>query len=200
LPEVVVDHIQDEALPVAKEWLTRQPSRADVCGELTKVTKAVEAARSAIERLLSSTDAAPARLTARSLIPGGGRRFRMGGMRLEAATKALGDALAILEVAERCIPEGPFRHPAASPGPVDQIHKAIQRGFLMAGCEPLQKKLRPSASATSPFRRIVGICYEAIGAETSDPERALKAYLVAWRKLAKALEASEFGTERPKEI
>ena len=185
LTAAMVHQIEVDALPVAKLALSWQPSRSDVRAELRHVTAAVQAARDAIEALLGATPAAPARLTARSLIPGGGLRHREGGTRLAEASKRLDDSLLVLQVAESCIPEDePLKHTTASHYPVELIHKAMQLGLLIDGVDPqVNKWSRPRSSPTSPFRQAVGICYQAIGANP-DPERAIRAYITEWRKAA----------------
>ena len=60
------------------------------------------------------------------------------------------------------------------------------RGFLKANEDAESRPAyaigsHESASPRSPFREIVGICYEAMDAKFVDPERALKAY-VSWKE------------------
>lgn len=43
----------------------------------------------------------------------------------------------------------------------------------------MPSKINLSSGATSTFRQIVGICYEALGAPVPDPERAIKAFVKA---------------------
>lgn len=201
LSEAMVHQIEVDALPIAKESLSWQPSRSDVRAELREVTDAIKAARDAIEALLAATSAAPARLTARSLLPGGGLRHREGGMRLAEASKRLDDSLSVLQVAESCIPDDkPLRRTTASHYPVELIHNAMQLGSLIEGADPHVERVRPSSSPTSRFRQVVGICYQAIGADNTDPERAIKAYMTERRKLNRALQSRGSGTERPRQI
>jgi hypothetical protein len=96
----------------------------------------------------------------------------------------------------------PSRYKAASPKPVRIIDEALHRGWhnehgapavwsrdqteILAAidnrlgkakrAQAYPKNLEPSVSVTSAFRRIVGICYEAVG-RNADPERAIKAYI-----------------------
>lgn len=168
---------------MAQYVLTREPPRGDVLNELRAVEKAIDEARNGIERLLNATAAAPHRLAARSQISGGGRRHAMGGMRLNETSKSLAMAKEVIGEAIAGIPTEPARHRQASAFPIKVIYSAVQVGFILAGQEPVPPGLKPSVSPTSNFRRLIGICYEAIDAPTADPERAIKAYVKQWRPL-----------------
>jgi len=194
-PEAIVQ-IELEGLPPARYYLEREPPRADVRDELQSVCDALAAARSAIERLLDATAAVPHLNAARMRISGGGRRHAMGGMRLDETSKSLQTAVGVVADALAALPADPVRHQSADPYPIKLIHRALQFGLIMAGLEPLDPRLKPSSSPTSPFRRMVGICYEAIGAPAADPERAIKAYVKRWRSLQDHIERTGFGTER----
>ena len=85
----------------------------------------------------------------------------------------------------------------ALPISIKLIHNALQFGSIIAGLEPLNPNLKPSSSPASPFRRLMGICYEAINAPTNDPERAIKAYVKRWRALQEYIDRKGFGTEPP---
>lgn len=200
LLDSVIDHLESDGLPLAQYRLTREPPRGDVLDELRAVGKTINEARIEIERLLNATRAVPHLWTARSQISGGGRRHVMGGIVLNQTSKSLATALAVIDEAIAAIPTKPVRHHDASDFPIKAIYSAVQRGFVMAGQEPVAPGLKPSASPTSKFRRLIGICYEAIGAPTDDPERAIKAYVKEWRKLDKymaTLNAAQNAPEEP---
>lgn len=85
----------------------------------------------------------------------------------------------------RQLPSEPVRHRDASYLPIRAIYSTVQAGFILAGQESAAPGIKPSASPTSKFRRLIGICYEAIDAPTTDPERAIRAYVREWRELEK---------------
>lgn len=199
LPESVIDHVEVEGLPLAKYRLTREPTRGDVLDELRAVGKALDEARNRIERLLSAPRAVPHLWAARTKIAGGGRRHVMGGIRLSESSAALETARGVIDDAIARVPPEPVRHRAASDFPIEAIHSAVQLGFVMLGQDPITPGLKPSASPTSKFRRLIGVCYEAIDAPTTDPERALKAYTKRWRafeKYSATLTAGQNAPER----
>ncbi|MFK2876866.1 hypothetical protein [Rhodanobacter hydrolyticus] len=78
--------------------------------------------------------------------------------------------------------------------PIGHIHSALSFNFAPTPRQP-KELIPPSVSITSPFRKIVGICYEAAGATTADPERAIRAYYNDQKKLDKGSENST--TNRP---
>lgn len=199
LVDLAIKQVEVEGLPAAQFILSREPPRGAVLDELSAVASAVEGARNGIERLLNATDAAPHRVAARSLISGGGRRYAMGGMRLDETSKALAIAMEVITDAMGRIPPEPLRHRQASAFPIKRIYSAVQHGFMMAGREPVAPGLKPSASPTSNFRRLIGICYEAIGASTDDPERAIKSYVKEWRNLEKYMAKVKAAQNAPEE-
>lgn len=73
------------------------------------------------------------------------------------------------------------------PYPVELIHNALHAGVIAERHEPDHDFMRPSSSPTSPFRRMIGLCYEAIDAPHADPERAIKAFMKKWTALNRHL-------------
>lgn len=190
-----IDRIEVEAMPQASVMLKRRLPKTDTLDELSSVATALDWARGAIERLLDASAASPHRLAARKLIPGGGHRQKMGGITLDQASKSLAVALEVVYEAIARLPTGPVRHQAANPYPIELIHRAMQLGSMLSGAEPVPARLKPSVSPTSAFRRVVGICYEAMNEPTADPERALKAFVKGWREESKQMEQQTRGTE-----
>jgi len=181
VPEAI-NLLEVEALPAAQYVLEREPAHAEVRGELQAVADALEAARHAIERLLDAKPEVPHLRAARSRIAGGGRRNMMGGMRLNETSQSLATSIDVLAAALATLPDKPLRRKSASSLPIEHIHRAL---------------LKPSSSVTSGFRRVVGICYDAIGFPTDDPERAIRAYVKSWRALQDYILQTGFGTEPP---
>ena len=190
-----IEQIEVEGLPLAMAVLEREPRRAEVRGELQSLSDALTEARTAVERLLNATATVPHLNAARLKIAGGGRRNVMGGMRLNETSQSLATAAEVVAEALKKLPDEPVRHLSADPLPIKLIHRALQFGSIIAGLEPLNPNLKPSSSPASPFRRLMGICYEAINAPTNDPERALKAYVSKWRALQEHIDRTGFGTE-----
>ena len=190
-----IEQIEMEGLPPALAILEREPPRAEVRGELHSLSDALTEARTAVERLLNATATVPHLNAARLKIAGGGRRNVMGGMRLNETSQSLATAVDVVEAALEKLPDEPVRHLSADPLPIKLIHRALQFGSIIAGLEPLNPNLKPSSSPGSPFRRMVGICYETINAPTIDPERAIKAYVSRWRAVQEYIGRTGFGTE-----
>jgi hypothetical protein len=113
--------------------------------------------------------------------------------------------------AKASLPAGPVRHLAASPAAIEKIDSALRDGWRQAHrsgvstsdapvpvSPPYPARLKPSASSSSAFRRICGICYVVAGrGDDADPERAIKAYMAQMRTgRAKAKAAFEKGLKR----
>lgn len=60
--------------------------------------------------------------------------------------------------------------------PIFYIHEALSHEHYTSS-PGNREPFPPSASLTSPFRIIVGICYTAAGTKTTDPETAIRDYL-----------------------
>lgn len=104
LLDSVIDHVEIEGLPLAQYRLMHEPPRSDVLGELRAVGKAIDDARNGIERLLNATDGVPHLWAARMQISGGGRRYAMGGLRLNETSTSLATALQVIGEAVARLP------------------------------------------------------------------------------------------------
>jgi hypothetical protein len=197
LIDEVLHELEVRGLPTASRLLTREPARGDVLAELQSLEKSLRDAQAAVMRILTvSEDVAPHAVEARRHLLVAGPAYGAGVRALFDVRDALTAAVGVAQQARSRAPRDPLRHRAASHRPVEAIHECMQLGRLIAGRDSLPKSLRPSASPTSPFRRIVGICYEAIDAPTADPERAIKAYVKRWKPLAELEIDGGVGTER----
>lgn len=191
-----IDCIEVEALPTARLFLKRPPRKNDVRAELHDLHKALAGAHDAIERLLNATHAVPHLKAAAAVLTAAQGRHIMGGIRLNEASKALAVSIKLVSDGLEQMPPGPLRHRSADPFPVELIHDALQKGEFSETGDVESLGIWPSASPTSPFRRLIGICYEAIGAQHADPERAVKAYVKTWSALHKYLVSQGAVTER----
>lgn len=198
LTDKMMEYIEVEALTTARRFLKRPPPKNDVRNELRDLEKALTKARDGIERLLDATHAVPHLKAAQALLSAGQGRHAMGGLRLNETSKSLAVAIKVVADGIQGMPPGPLRHRSADPYPVELIHDALQTGVIAERHEPDPEFMRPSASPTSPFRRMIGICYEAIDAVHADPERAIKAYLKRWTALDRYLVSEGLVTERPR--
>jgi hypothetical protein len=210
VPDVAIEVIEVEALPRARRALVRPAPILEVREELVRAEAAVREAHKALEDLLVSSDL-PSRRDARRYINGGGARHLFDGIDLNNASKALVPAQQVLARAIARLPNEPVRHKTAADLPVEFIHDALQTGCSYSGMpfehqkgrrrglSLVAPKFRPSASPTSPFRQIVGICYERIGMPASDPERAIKSYVKRWTEFTDSLAREIRGTEPPPE-
>ena len=198
LSDKMMDYIEIEALTTARRFLKRPPRKNDVRNELRDLQKALAKARDGIERLLDATQAVPHLKAAQAMLTAGQGRHVMGGIRLNETSKSLAVAIKLVADGIEQMPPGPLRHRSADPYPVELIYDALQNGVIAERGEPQPDFVRPSASPTSPFRRMIGICYEAIDAAHADPERAIKAYMKKWTALHKHLVSMGLVTERPR--
>ena len=198
LTDKMMEYIEIEALTTAREMLKRPPRNEDVRGELVHLQKKLTEARDAIERLLEAPREVAHLRAARGMLTAGQGRYAMGGIRLNESSKSLAVAIQLLETGIAQVPSKPLRHRSADAYPVELIYTALQGGVIAERGEPDLEFMPPSASPTSPFRRMIGVCYEAIGAPHTDPERAIKAYMKKWAALHKHLVSLELVTERPR--
>ena len=198
LPVEVIEAIEVEALPWSKRVILHQePRRNDVLAELNAVRGSLIGARDAIERLLAAPRSVPHLNGARSMIAGGGYRSIQDGVALNHTSAGLTECIEVMNRAIASVLPGPARRKTANAVAIDHIHDTLQTASYFAIGEFHPPGLEPSASPTSAFRQLIGICYEAIGAPSADPERALKAYLKRWRAQVKAQSESESGQNVP---
>ena len=190
LIDAQIDELETNALPLSRAWLRKPPTLQDVRDELQALFDAMERAAAAMSRLLSADKFTPAMREAQA-------RLLMACFEIhhdphdnhdhvEKAFDALSRAKAVVQYAQESLPKTQRRHEAASVLPVKCIDKALLSGFIKGhkGCMTLPRyELRRSYSPKSKYRRIVGICYEAMGQQVNKgPERAIKAF-IAWRRL-----------------
>lgn len=210
VPDLAIRVIEVEALPRARRLLRKPARMSDVRDELRQVEGAIKAARQAIDRLLSDSDASPILRDAQRAIGGNSDRVHSDRIMLKRASEALAPALEAMTFAVENLSKSPTRYKAASPLPVELIHDALEKGCWYsdmpfeprkgkrhAGLPAVAPHLQPSASPTSAFRKIVGLCYEQLGMEAADPERAITAYLKRHNASADDMAAQIRRTEPP---
>ena len=92
-------------------------------------------------------------------------------------------AQAVVSRAMADVPKGPTRRKTASPFPVSLVEKALLHGWVTAHRDQSMPACNCPASAglKQPFRRVVQLCYEAMGHKNDDPDRAIKGFM-KWRK------------------
>jgi len=201
LIDAQIDEVETFALPICLALLTRPPTMQEVRNELIVVSKALERAHEAMAALSSANLAAPGRFEASQRVLMAEYNLQGDGSVFEKTLAQLVATQAVLNHAQAELPEGPRRDPAASAMPVNRIDQALLSGFVKwysTEDAPMPHyMMKPSASPGSDFREIVGLCYEAMGRQNSDPERAIRAY-VKWRKdrdrVQRAERADENGT------
>lgn len=195
LQSETIERLERPVLNWASRYLVREPPNKAVLKVLNRLAAALTSAHGAVEGILDHSIRSPALEAARRYFVSGGRRHDRDGMRLDEASKSLATAIEVVAVAVKKVPTDAARHRSADPYPVELIHKALMHP-TKAG-PAASAKLRPSVSPTSAFRQIVGICYEAIGAPNTDPERPIRAYMKQWRELEKYAATLTQWTERP---
>lgn len=183
VPDHAIALLEGEVLPAAQQLLRKRPRRNDVLAELKDLSRSLTKASASIERTLAATRVVPHRWEALSLLSGGYGRHAMGGLRLSEASEALARATRAVQQAIDDVPPGPVRQRVADPYPIQLIQGALAHGAFAAYGDPNAHQIRPSLSPTSPFRQIVGLCYEALKLRSADPERALRAYMKQWRAI-----------------
>jgi hypothetical protein len=98
---------------------------------------------------------------------------------IAGAIESLSKLRAVLERARNELPREQRRHRTASPSPVALLDEALLRGFVLAhesGRTP-RYTVKRSSTPNSPYRRIIEICYVAMGRSNTDPEQAVKAFI-----------------------
>jgi hypothetical protein len=83
---------------------------------------------------------------------------------------------------------------------IDRINSAADFGSIVAGLTPLSRRLKPSASPTSKFRKWIGICYEAMDQPSTDPVRGIKAFVKEWQAMGQLHKRLTGSTEPPWKI
>jgi len=186
-------------LPLCRaEALAPLTSMTDVRDELTQLRKVMDAALTTLKRWESARVQTPALAEARARVLEASFDLAEKGTATGDAADAVHFAMIVAEQAAARLPKMQ-RRPEASAGPILRIHEALVRGWGRTyytvrrgddapgdagGAIPPFPHV-PSSGATSPFRKIVGICFDAaLGTRDNDPERAIKAFM-RWRAGAK---------------
>lgn len=183
-----IDELQMVALPTARALLRKPAALNDVRDCLKIVSESMARATAALTRLLAANNSVPALQEAllRVQLADFNTEHNTNAETIRTALKDVSAARAVIDRARQDLSSEQRRHRAASPLPLYWINKALLRGFLRAYEKTPSLphyRLTPSASPNSKYRRIIRICYEAMGQKNSDPERAIKA-LIARRKQA----------------
>lgn len=188
------------ALRVIAYYSVPAPALADVRAPLDDLIEKARAASSSLESILKAPAQEGARVEARgrllqsifSLYPdrctSNGQVtdfFERPDDREAEATRLLGKLREVEEVAKHARKHMPANasRSIAHPYPIAYIHEALRYGWWRSTLDR-NEPIPVSVSSTSPFRRIVGVCYAAAKAPNHDPERAIRAYL-------KTLDASQ---------
>lgn len=157
-----------------------KPAVQDVSTEFARLSKALRQARDALSALARADDdeptqAARAEVRTRCDIAS----HKLTGTQgddgpLMKALWVLTQCNAVVARARKDAPTEPTRRMSASPFPIRLLHKALTHAAVPAN-------IRPSASPSAPFRKIVQVCYAAMKRPNSDPDRAIKTYM-SWLK------------------
>jgi hypothetical protein len=172
-----INELENAALPVAQAYLSKPPALQDVRDELQKLLTTMQDARDVMSRLLSPKRAAATREVWNRVLLAEADMYNSFEC-IEKALSAVTLAHAVVQRAKSDLPMEQRRHRTADPFPVARINKALLDGFVKEHGAGKKGPPRPrvSASPTSAFQGIVGICYDAMG-RNADPERAIKAYI-----------------------
>lgn len=194
-------------LPLCRALLGPTPKFQEVRDAIESLHRKMKSAHSAMAELRTATLSMAAKYEANArliIADERGHRAAEGGD-IERAMQALESACSVVQRAQESLPKVQRRHRKADIAPVQFINKALLDGFNKRhstnSTDPVTGErrfgplppytLKQSSSANSPYRRIVGICYEAID-QNLDPERAIKAF-IAWRKCTDEEGRQAFG-------
>ena len=178
-----IAQLETHALPISRVWTKKSPPMSEVRDSIEDVRRAISALKKQIERI---SKAAPSgglyesklRIEealwevdseSLSLEP-----FEAWQSQVEAMLIVCSKAMDGLQSGKRnTVMTGNYR-------PIHYIYEALEIGWRekydQEGVAYPAWMMRASSSDESDFRKIVEICYAAIGINTS-PERAIKAYL-----------------------
>lgn len=169
------------------------PKLADVRAPLDDLAKKAKETAKALESLLKAPESNDARTEAKerlrdaifSLYPDRCRPdpqkvgfYNDYDERIEEARRLLDKVHEVEKIAAKARKDMPTKATRAriQTRPIGLIRSALSFDFAPTPRQP-KEPIPPSVSITSPFRKIVGICYETAGASTTDPVRAIRAYL-----------------------
>ena len=183
----------EAALRVIAYYSVPAPSLAEVREPLDELIDRARAAASSLESLLRAPEQEAARAEAKGrflqsvyalhpdrCFPDGQSVdfFARRDGREQEAVRLLGKLREVEEVAAHARKQMPATasRSVAHWYPIAYIHEALRHGWVKSTLSR-REPIPASASVTSPFRRIAGICYAAAKAPNHDPERAIRAYL-----------------------
>jgi hypothetical protein len=185
-------------LPICRASIRAPRARmSDVRDELRDLLSALQTASTALERWESPGVRPPALAEAQARVIDEDDAGDEGSATGDAAV-ALERAQFVVDAALDRLPKRQ-RRARASWWPVRWIHAALERGWTQAHYPARRGRgagrndrvaippypHSPSSGVTSPFRKIVCICYDAaLGTRDNDPERAIKSFM-RWRAAAK---------------
>lgn len=187
----------ERVLPGCRTMLGPVPRMADVREELQSLQRALRSASDALARFDAASCELPALNEAyhRLLVASWNPNTDGDGYVAEKAIRVLEEVFGWANVA---IAELRPRKNEAPTWPIARIHEALVRGWgrtyyrVFHGTDerstvdaaappPPPFPHVPSSGITSPFRQVVGICYEAVKAPNTDPEQQIRRY-VRWHK------------------
>ena len=183
-----IECLENVALPSARAVLvveTGKPKAADVGAEFLKLSKALGAAQKVLLRLQSSDVRAVAQARLRILTVDAAIKANQGV--LAAALHAVAVLQRLVKRADEHRPRTAVRRQVASGAPVKFIADALLTGWVKAHPKWLRTSLDMQVDPVLPvniastvdgvFMEIVTVCYEAIGAENTAPQRAVREFL-----------------------
>lgn len=179
--EAQIARLERDALQPAEYALRQLPRLQDVRDELAEVKKAISDAKKALSRLLSADDESTALGETLQRVINEDLKMQGDGQVLERLLYPLAAANAVVERAQKTLPDEQRRPHSASFYPIQLIDEALRQGFQDSQPDVEEANFKLSSSPNSLFRNVVGICYEAMGQASTDPYRAITAYL-AWKK------------------
>lgn len=184
LIEAQITQLEKAALPVARAVLGTPAPMQDVRDELRSLHNAMNKACKAMSCLLNARIDNRARFEALQRVTMADFENGGEGGTMVSANNLMAAAIANVLTSEHCLPKSQRRNSSASILPIQLIDNALDAGFVKGqtkGKAFPPYTLQRSSSPGSPYREIVGICYEAMAQDNIDPERAIKSF-IAWRR------------------
>lgn len=179
-----IAELQDKVLRLGRSWLKPSPTLTEVREKINDISKASEK----LAKLLNSITKLPCRganFEVRERIT---IEYWNAGMTKDddnPLPEFLEQVQRLQDMASNALSEMPTaqrRNNSTSYKPIEWIDNALLRGFWKKyenlGNPIPGYDIRVSSSPNTQFRKVVGICYEAItGKDFVDPERAIKNYI-----------------------
>lgn len=165
-------------LPLCRAWLRNLPTMTEVREGLRDLDKAISKTRRLISKAHNATQRTPGQNEILQRLFSADYEENHSLETISKTMETLAQMQSITNRALTDLPREQRRHTSANPYPVQCIDNALVKGFIKGGDPPFPPyTLKRSSSPNCPYRNIICICYEAMGFDNADPERAIRNFL-----------------------